>query len=94
MIGASFDTVEEQLAFAEKEGFPYILIADTLKEVGEAYQAVRTPEMKYYEAGIPRRISYLISPDGVIARSYDLEASGSDLATHAEQVLADLLAIS
>ena len=94
MIGASFDTVEEQLAFAEKEGFPYILIADTSKEVGEAYQAVRTPEMKYHEAGIPRRISYLISPDGVITRSYDLEASGADLTIHAEQVLADLRSIS
>ena len=94
MVGASFDTVEEQLAFAEKEGFPYALIADTSKEVGEAYQAVRTPEMKYYEAGIPRRISYLISPDGVITRSYDLESSGADLSTHAEQILADLQAIS
>ncbi len=90
ILGASFDTVEEQLAFAEDQSFPYALLADSSKEAGEAYQAVRTPDMKYHEAGIPRRISYLISPDGMIVKSYDLDVSGDDLAEHASSVLAEI----
>lgn len=62
--------------------------------MGEAYKAVRTPDMDYHEAGIPRRISYLIDPDGVIAVAYDLEASGGDLAEHSAAVLADIAARS
>ena len=64
IVGASFDTVEEQAAFAEEQDFPYRLIADTDKAVGTAYMSARTPDMKYYEFGIPRRISYLIDPMG------------------------------
>jgi peroxiredoxin len=48
--------------------------------------------MPYHDAGIPRRISYLIDPDGVIAAAYDLE--GADLGEHSAQVLADIAARS
>ena len=46
--------------------------------------------MRFYEHGIPRRISYLIAPDGTIAKAYDLEASGADLNDHAAEILADI----
>lgn len=46
--------------------------------------------MDYYEAGIPQRISYLINPEGVIAKTYDFGADGLDLAEHASMILADI----
>lgn len=92
MVGASFDTVEEQLAFAETESFPYALISDADKSVGRRYHAEREPGEDYYEYGLPRRITYLIDPGGSVAAAYDL--AGQDLAGHATQVLADIAARS
>ena len=92
IIGASFDTVEDQLAFAESEGFPYSLISDSDRAIGRQYHAEREPGEDYYELGFPRRISYLIDPEGSIAATYDL--AGKDLAQHSTEVLADIEARS
>jgi len=94
IVGASFDSVEDQKKFSDAEQFPYQLISDESKEIGKAYQAERTPDMDYYEAGIPQRISYLINPEGVIAKAYDFGAGGLDLAEHASAVLADIADLS
>ena len=94
MLGVSFDTVEDQKKFATDEGFPYQLLSDTDKTMGAAYDACRVEGEKYFEAGIPRRISYLISPDGKIAKAYDVENDGLDLGGHAEAVLEDIRAAS
>ena len=94
MLGASFDSVADQEKFAEAEGFPYRLLSDPDKTMGAAYDAVRQEGEKYFEAGIPRRISYLIDPEGKIAKAYDVESDGLDLAGHAEAVLADIRAAS
>jgi peroxiredoxin len=51
-------------------------------------EAVRDPDDRGF--GLPRRITYLIDPDGVIVRSY--RVTKEDLAGHADQVLADLAA--
>ncbi len=88
MIGASFDTVEDQRAFAESEQFPFKLISDADRAIGRTYDAEREPGEDYYEFGLPRRISYLINPEGMIALAYDLE--GKDLSEHAAEVLADI----
>lgn len=88
IVGASFDTVEEQKQFAEEQSFPYSLIADTDHTVGKAFEAEREPGDDYYEMGLPRRISYLISPQGTIHKAYDL--AGKDLSEHAAEVLADI----
>ena len=90
MVGASFDTVEDQRTFAEAESFGYALISDTDKSIGRSYHAEREPGEDYYDWGVPRRISYLIDPEGRIAAAYDL--AGQDLAGHAAQVLADIAA--
>jgi len=68
------------------------LISDATKSIGEAYFAQRTEGMPYFEAGIPRRISYLIAPDGSVAKAYDLDAGGGDLNEHAQQILDDIAA--
>lgn len=86
-MGASFDTVEDQKTFAEAESFPYKLIADTDKSVGKLYQAERTPDMPMHEYGIPRRITYLIDPEGVIRKTFDLDAGEHDLSEHASECL-------
>ena len=84
--------MEEQRAFADAEGFPYALISDTDKAVGRLYHAEREPGEDYYDWGVPRRVSYLIDPEGRIAAAYDL--AGQDLDGHAAQVLADIAARS
>ena len=92
VVGASFDTVEDQKAFVDGEGFPFKLISDADRAVGRAYDAERAEGEPYYDYGLPRRISYLISPDGSVAKSYDLE--GQDLAQHAAEIIADIKALS
>lgn len=84
MVGASFDTVEEQKDFATSEGFGYPLISDPDRAIGRAYQAERNKGADY--ADYPRRITYLIDPDGMIAETYDMD--GRDLNAHAAEVLA------
>lgn len=92
IVGASFDSVADQKAFADAEGFPYALISDADHTIGRAYDAEREEGEDYYEMGLPRRISYLIAPDGTIAQAYDL--AGKDLSEHAAEVLADIAARS
>ena len=90
ILGISFDTVADQKAFAETEKFPYSLLADPEKSAGADYDAIRAEGERYAEHGIPRRITYLIDPEGKIAKAYNVEADGLDLATHAEALLADI----
>jgi len=84
VLGASFDTPEENLQFAENEQFGFQLLSDIDRSVGAAYEVLRDPADDY--AHFPKRISYLIDPDGVIQRAYDV----TDVAAHAGDVLADL----
>ena len=94
MLGLSFDSVPDQKKFADGESFPYSLLADPDKTIGKAYDAQRAEGEQYFEAGIPRRISYLIDPEGKIHKAYDVEADKLDLGGHAEAVLADIRAAS
>lgn len=81
VLGASFDSPEENRAFQEKFGFPYDLLSDEDKSVGIAYGAAADTD-----AGYPARISYLIDPEGKIAVAYETVVP----AEHPDQVLADL----
>ena len=65
ILGASFDTVEENRAFAEKFGYPFRLLCDTKREIGMAYGACDS-----VQAGNARRISYVIDPQGTIAHAF------------------------
>lgn len=84
MLGASFDTVAENRAFAEAQEFPFRLLSDVDRAVGRAYEVVRSPGHQY--ADYPERISYLIDPAGVIRRGYAVH----DVAGHADAVIAHL----
>jgi peroxiredoxin Q/BCP len=61
ILGVSFDTVEENAAFAEKFAFPYPLLCDTTRAIGLAYHACDKPQDVH-----ARRITYVIGPDGRI----------------------------
>lgn len=84
ILGASYDTPEENLAFAQAQQFPFRLLSDPDHSVATAYGAARDAGDKF--VGYPRRYSYLIDPDGIIARAYDVTA----VANHADQVIADV----
>ena len=88
MLGISFDTPADNKAFAEKFDFPFRLLSDVDKAVGTTYQTLRDAGDPY--ADYPQRISYLIDPDGVIAKAYAV----TDPAGHASEVLVDLAALS
>ena len=81
VLGVSFDTVDENRAFAEKFHFPYLLLCDTERRLGMEYGACDSPT-----ATNARRISYLIGPDRKIRKAYDKVQP----AEHPTQVLADL----
>jgi peroxiredoxin Q/BCP len=81
ILGASFDTVEDQAAFAKKFGFTFPLLADTERKLGLAYGAADDPK-----AGYAKRISYLIGPDGKIRKAYPKV----NAAAHPEELLKDL----
>lgn len=83
ILGCSFDTVEENAAFAKKFNYPFPLLCDVDREIGLAYGACDEPN-----AGYADRITYVIDEDGFIAHAWGhVEAR-----THAAKVLETLSA--
>ena len=89
IVGMSYDTPEDNKAWSEMMGFEFPLLSDPDKEAGSLLDVKRpkTHPMSF----LPRRVTYLIDPEGVIARSYDV---GRDIEGHADAVLADLRSLS
>jgi thioredoxin-dependent peroxiredoxin len=83
ILGASFDAPEANKAFKEKFDFPYRLLSDWDEQVGVAYE-VREPGTE--KVKFAKRIGYLIDPEGVIQKSYEV----ADTKAFAGEVLADL----
>jgi thioredoxin-dependent peroxiredoxin len=87
VLGASFDTTEENKAFADAEGFPFRLLSDADRSVGRAYEVLRPADDRF--ADYAMRIAYLIDPGGTVRRSYDV----TDVNGFADMVLTDLAAL-
>ena len=79
--GISFDTPEENAAFARKFDFPFPLLSDPDMKIGMAYHAAGSSDEEY-----AKRITYVIDPDGKIVLAYP----AVDVQVHPAQVLADL----
>ncbi len=77
----SFDTEAKNRAFAEKYNFPFRLLCDTDRKIGLAYGACDSAEDR-----TPRRITYVIGPDGRIAQAIEKVNARE----HPEQLLATL----
>ncbi len=76
ILGVSTDSVTSHDKFVQKFNLPFTLLADENKKIVKDYDA----------GGLFRRISYLIDPEGKIAKAYDKVKP----AEHAEEVLHDL----
>ena len=83
ILGASFDDTEANKAFKEKFDFPFRLLSDYDEQVGVKYES-RDPGTD--KVSFAKRLSYLIDPDGVIRKSYEV----ADIPAHPAEVLADL----
>ena len=87
MLGASFDAPEENRAFADDQKFGFRLLSDVDRQVGAAYEVVRPPGADYPD--FPLRIAYLIDPDGIVRKAYEVKDTGG----FAAEVLTDLAAL-
>ena len=84
IVGISFDTVDDNAAFAQKWKAPFRLLSDTTKVVGEAFGIVRGPDER--GARTPRRTTFLIDPEGLIRKVYVVK----DIESHPGDVLDDI----
>jgi thioredoxin-dependent peroxiredoxin len=82
LIGASFDQVEDNAAFAQRLGLSFPLLCDGDRSVALAYGACQDTRARY-----PDRVSVLIDEQGRVMRVYDQV----DPRDHAARVLADLI---
>ncbi len=86
ILGVSLDDVESHKAFAENHGLPFPLLADVDGVVATAY-GVKT---RMLGMTVAKRQTFLIGPDGLIARHYE-KVNPAD---HSKEVLADLRALA
>lgn len=86
ILGVSTDSVESHHKFAQKYNLPFTLLADPDKKVVELYGVWQEKNMmgKKYMGTV--RTSFLIDPDGQIAKVY----KNVKPETHAKDVLKDL----
>lgn len=82
VLGVSADTAASHKDFCAKEGLNFKLLANPMTDVVAKYGSV----MEYKGQKIAARNTFLINPQGEIAKSY----ASVKPATHSEQVLQDL----
>ncbi len=86
ILGVSPDSVKSHQKFKDKFDLPFPLISDEAKDVAQAFGVWR--EKKMYgktRMGIVRS-TFIIGPDGLIAKAYD----SVKVAGHVEDVIASL----
>ncbi len=84
VAGISFDSPEDNAAFARRHEFGFPLLSDTDHAVAIAYGACSGASARY-----PDRVSFLIDEHGKIERVYDQV----DPRDHPARVLADVLGV-
>jgi len=86
VIGVSKDSVKSHKKFAEKYNLPFILLSDPAMEMMDTYGALVEKSMYGKPVRGTNRITYLINPEGKIAKVYP----NVDPATHALKLLTDI----
>lgn len=84
ILGVSVDSPDSHKQFCTREGLNFRLLADTEKKVVKQYGS----EANYAGFVVARRNTFLIDPDGRIAKVW----TGVNPAHHSEEVLAALAA--
>lgn len=86
IIGVSVDSVKKHAKFVEKYSLPFTLLSDEDKKIVEAYGVWGMKKFMGREYMGTNRVSYLINPEGKIAKVYDQVKPDE----HADEVLADV----
>lgn len=89
IFGVSTDSVESHQKFAGKHQLPFLLLADTEKALAKAYGVWGPKKFLGREFLGTHRISFLINPQGKIAKVYEKVKP----AEHAAEILRDLTAL-
>ncbi len=84
-VGVSLDSAASHQAFADKHQLNFPLLADAEGVAARRYGALNN----FGVVKFAKRVSFIIDPDGRIARAYP----DVDAAAHAAQVVADLKAL-
>ena len=82
ILGVSFDAPADNATFVRQQSFPFRLLSDRDRRLAIAVGAASDASQP-----VARRISYLVGPDGKVAKAY----GDVTPATHAQQVLGDLV---
>ena len=90
VLGVSVDSVKSHDKFVTKYDLPFTLLADEEKKVVKAYDVWGKKKFMGVEYTGTKRTSFLIDPDGRIAKIYEEVKP----ALHAEEVLRDLKALT
>ena len=85
ILGVSVDNSESHKEFCAKEGLNFKLLADTEAKVSDQYGSI----MEYNGAKLSARNTFIIGPDGKIAKVFEKVK----VTTHSEEVLAALAAL-
>jgi len=85
ILGVSLDDAESHKDFSEKHGLPFPLLADTEGTTADAYGVKK----KFLGIAYAKRQTFLIDPEGNIARHY----ADVDPDTHSQELLAALEAL-
>jgi peroxiredoxin Q/BCP len=85
ILGVSLDDVESHKKFAEEHGLPFPLLADVEGKAANAY-GVKT---KMFGMTVAKRQTFIIAPDGSIAKHYEAVKPSM----HSKEVLEDLEAL-
>ncbi len=89
VVGVSLDDHESHCNFAKEHNLPFELLADPDGHAHDLYEAWRTSLLGRTSFAV-RRCTYLIDPDGVIAKTY----GAVNVLTHANRVIKDLQRLS
>jgi len=82
ILGVSFDPPSVNEKFVKEQEFPFRLLTD------DGSLAIKVGAADARDQATPRRISYLVGPDGKVLRAY----GSVNPATHAQEVLGDVAA--
>lgn len=86
VLGVSVDSVKSHKKFVDKYKLPFTLLADEEKQIVKAYGVWGEKKFMGRTFQGTKRMSFLIKPDGTIAKIYDTVKP----ALHAQEVLSDL----
>lgn len=82
ILGASFDPIEDLVAFRDRYGLPFDLLSDPERVAGRSFGVAGDDGSGAYAD----RIAFLIDPAGVVVRRYEVK----DPEFFADEVLDDL----